>query len=383
MQQSDHTRWGRGTLRAQMTQDSPNSPARSPAAGGGGDLPSLERLPEVRQALRGVGVEAAPLEHVRLSARNRLVLVGLAALAAGALVLYRASRAGLIPFLHEREQLVGRLLLGSAICSCILLVAGLFEALVVARIEDDAARYNLRRITRLIAGLALALALMSVLLESWYTALFPVGVVSLLLGLALQAPVASFIGWAYIVMRAPYRIGDRIVIGGAKGDVIDVGYFDTTLWEFGGPHLSTDHPSGRIIRLPNSSVLSVPVYNYSWPLFPYIWDEVRFSVAYGSDLEFVSKVMEEATAEQIGPNMRERVRQYRSILARTPVDEIEVQDKPVVLFRPGENTWLDAIVRYLVDPKEAGRVKTELVKKLLLRLNAEPERVLLPRGDAR
>lgn len=366
-----------------MTQDSPDSPARSPAAGGRGDLPSLERLPEVRQALRGVGVEAAPLEHVHLSARNRLVLVGLAALAAGALVLYRASRAGLMPLLHERAPLVERLLLGGAICGCILLLAGLFEALIVARIEDDAARYNLRRITRLIAGLAVGLAVMSVLLESWITALFPVGVVSLLLGLALQAPVASFIGWAYIVMRAPFRVGDRIVIGGAKGDVIDVGYFDTTLWEFGGPNLSTDHPSGRIIRLPNSSVLSVPVYNYSWPLFPYIWDEVRFSVAYGSDLEFVSKVMEEATAEQIGQSMRERVRQYRSILARTPVDEIEVQEKPVVLFRPGENTWLDAIVRYLVDPKEAGRVKTELVKKLLLRLNAEPERVLLPRGDAR
>jgi hypothetical protein len=63
----------------------------------------------------------------------------------------------------------------------------------------------------------------------------------------------------------PYRVGDRIKIGEATGDVIDVGYLDTMLWEFGGEYLSTDHPSGRVIKFPNSNVLSTAVYNYSWP----------------------------------------------------------------------------------------------------------------------
>lgn len=52
MQQSDHTRWGRGTMGTQMTQDSLNAPARSPAAGGRGDLSSLERLRIVRSPAR-------------------------------------------------------------------------------------------------------------------------------------------------------------------------------------------------------------------------------------------------------------------------------------------------------------------------------------------
>ena len=81
--------------------------------------------------------------------------------------------------------------------------------------------------------------------------------------------------------------------------------------------------------------------------------------------------------------MIERVRHYREILAKTPVDEIQVQEKPVVLFRVGENTWLEAIVRYLVDPKDAGPVKTELIKKMLNRLNAEQDRVMFPRADSR
>jgi small-conductance mechanosensitive channel len=222
-----------------------------------------------------------------------------------------------------------------------------------------------------------------VIFANWYTALFSLGLISLILGFALQTPITSFIGWIYILVHTPYRVGDRIKIGDATGDVIDVGYFDTTLWEFGGQYLSTDHPSGRIIKFPNSNVLNAAVYNYSWPLFPYIWNEVKFNIAYGSDLEFVAKTMESVASEVIGEAMNERVRYYRDLLAKTPVDEIQVQEKPVVLFRVSDNTWLEAIVRYLVDPKQAGPVKTELIEKILLRLNAEQDRVMFPRSDAR
>jgi hypothetical protein len=40
-------------------------------------------------------------------------------------------------------------------------------------------------------------------------------------------------------------------------------------------------------------------------------------------------------------------------------------------------------VRYLVHPKEAGQVKTRLIKKLLAELNAAPDKVLFPKGNAR
>src|SRR4029077_15556590 len=79
--------------------------------------------------------------------------------------------------------------------------------------------------------------------------------------------------------RKPYQVGDRIRIGEASGDVVDVGYLDTTLWEFGGPLLSTDHSSGRIINYPNSKVLDEPIYNYSWPQFPYVGTKSDFMLA--------------------------------------------------------------------------------------------------------
>src|SRR5687767_11792930 len=206
---------------------------------------------------------------------------------------------------------------------------------------------------------------------------------SLVLGFALQTPISSFIGWIYILARAPYRVGDRIQIGEARGDVIDVSYLDTTLWEIGGRHLSTDHPSGRLIKFPNTSVFDTPVFNYSWPLFPYVWNEIRFHIAYESDLEFVATTMQRIAEQELGESMMEKVKIYRDLLARTPVDHLEVRERPAVLFRVSENTWLEAIVQYLVHPKEAGRVKTRLTRKLLAALNTGPDRVLFPKSNLR
>ena len=72
--------------------------------------------------------------------------------------------------------------------------------------------------------------------------------------------------------------------------------------------------------------------------------------------------MRRIATEEIGEAMRERVRTFRSLLSETPVDQLEVREYPAVLFRVSNNTWLEAIVRYLVEPKQAGRVKSKLIE---------------------
>jgi small-conductance mechanosensitive channel len=272
---------------------------------------------------------------------------------------------------------------GTILIVLVLTLAKAVEVYLIGRVHDTVNRFNLRRILRLLIGLIVLFIIISIVFINWYTAVVSLGVVSLIFGFAMQTVLSSFIGWIYILVRHPYRVGDRIRMDDATGDVIDVSYLDTTLWEFGGQYLSTDHPSGRIIKFPNSQVLSSTVYNYSWPLFPYIWNEIKFNVAYESDLEFVGQVMQETAEEEIGEAMMERVSVYRELLEKTPVDELDVKERPSVVFRVSENTWLEAIVRYLVVPKEQGRVKTRLIKKMLARLNAEPERVMFPKGNAR
>ena len=192
------------------------------------------------------------------------------------------------------------------------------EVTLAPRIEDAADRYNLVKVLNLLSWVVVVLVGITQLFDRWYTAAASLGLVSLVLGLALQAPITSFFAWIYILARQPYQVGDRIQIGDATGDVIQVGYLDTTLWEFGGPYLSTDHPSGRIIKFPNANVLSQPVYNYTWPLFPYRWDEVRFQVAYTSDLDFVAGTMQRVVEEELGEQLLNQARLHAPCSRRLP-----------------------------------------------------------------
>lgn len=278
---------------------------------------------------------------------------------------------------------VPKAVLALAVIVVALMLLRLGDVYLVGRVENPVYQYNLKRVARLVIWLVIALLVLTIFFQNWYTAVLSLGLISLILGFALQTPITSFIGWVYILMREPYRVGDRIKIGTVTGDVIDVHYLDTTLWEFGGDYLSTEHPSGRIVKFPNSNVLDTPVYNYTWPVFPYIWNEIKFHVAYNSDLEFVAATMKEVAEQEVGEAMMKQVAVFREILAQTPVNQLEVQERPVVIFRVSENTWLEAIVRYLVHPKEAGGVKSRLIEELLKRLNAEPERVLFPKSAIR
>ena len=286
-------------------------------------------------------------------------------------------------WIYAQYPLIQKLLAAVAVAVVCLMILRLVEVYFIGRVGNTVHQYNLGRVARLVVWLVIAFFVLTILFQNWYTAVVSFGLISLILGFALQTPITSFIGWVYILWREPYRVGDRIRIGTATGDVIDVGYLDTTLWEFGGDYLSTEHPSGRVIKFPNSSVLSNPVYNYTWPLFPYVWNEIKFPIAYNSDLDFVATTMQEVASQEVGEAMMKHVRVFRELLAQTPVNQLDVQERPVVMFRVAENSWLEVIVRYLVPPKEAGRVKNRLIKKLLLRLNAEPDRVKFPRGDAR
>lgn len=347
------------------------------------EVEQVKERQDVKEALKQTGVSAS-IEPPKVETKDKLWLgthaIIFLALAAFYLVLQFklfGFAARFIPWIQALDKAAMAVVL-------LLAVAKVVDVYAITRLVSPVSRYNLRRVAKLILGLLLVLVVVSILFQNWYTALVSVGVISLVLGLAVQTPVTSFLGWIYILARAPYRVGDRIKIGEATGDVIDVGYLDTTLWEFGGGDLlSTDHPTGRIIKFPNSNVLNEIVYNYTWPLFPYIWNEIKFSVSYDSDLEFISETMQRVAAEEVGEHMMKQIRVFREILAQTPVDQLEVREEPAVLFRVNSNTWLDAIVRYLVHPKEAGRVKTRMIKKLLTELNAAPDKVGFPKSNMR
>ena len=343
----------------------------------------ISEKPEVRKELARTTREKKPGEKVKARGTDKFWFVTHALLLIGCAALYFLLGSMLIPLSPSHLELGRRIIRAAALIVIVIAIAKAISVYALGRIEDAAIRFTLQRVEHLLVALLIALIAVSIIFVNWYAALTALGVGSIIIGLAVQTPMKSFIAWIYILVRQPFRVGDRIKIDDATGDVIDVGYLDTTLWEFGGQYISGDHPSGRTIRFPNEKVLDSIVYNYSWPLFPYIWNEIKFQIAYQSDLKFVAKTMQRIVEEELGEEMMERIGVYRDLLARTPVDELEVREHPRVIFRVDEVTWVDAIVRYLVAPREAGSMKSRLIPKLLAALNAAPEKVMFPKGDAR
>lgn len=180
----------------------------------------------------------------------------------------------------------------------------------------------------------------------------------------------------YITVKQPYGVGDRVKIGDAKGDVIEVDFLVTTLLEVDGELVTSDQPSGRVVTVPNSVVLSQDVTDYGGGGSPFVWNEIRMQIAYETDLAFARQLVQEEADDLLGDEMAARIEEYREALAETPV-ELEVYDRPSDNVTPRES-WVEFKRRYLTHLRRGQRVKNELYERVLTRFTECPDRVSFP-----
>lgn len=344
------------------------------------EIEDIKKDEKVQRALSETSI-VVQKESAEVLKREAPVLGITAIIFLGCGVLYFLLGWKQLPISSSYIPLVQKIVLAVMLISLVLLATRLLKKIVNRKIEDKTKEFNFNRIADFFAALLILIIFLSLLFANWYAAAVSFGIVSLVLGFALQNLITSFFGWLYILIRKPYEVGDRIKIGNVFGDVINVSYLDTTLWEFNGDYLSADHPSGRIIRFGNSKVFSEYVYNYSWPLFPFIWNELSFFISYDSDFDFTSQNIKRIVEREIGEAMVRRVKRFKKILADTPVDEFDVHEYPSVILKAHNNTWIEVVVRYLVDPKNSGRVRKELFEKVMRELKKNPEKVRFPNSN--
>lgn len=107
--------------------------------------------------------------------------------------------------------------------------------------RDD--RYTAYRLRKLATYAIWALALLSIVVvwaEFGRQAGFVVGGLSAGVAFALQNVLGSFAAWIGILVGKVFRTGDRVMMGGVRGDVIDVSPLRTTIMEIGSPGSEKD-----------------------------------------------------------------------------------------------------------------------------------------------
>ena len=233
--------------------------------------------------------------------------------------------------------------------------------------------------TRQAIGLGTAVIVILGLVSIWFddparltaaAGLFTAG-----LAFALQKVITAVAGYFVILRGKTFNVGDRIVMGGVRGDVIALGFMQTTIMEMGQPPavqsadpamwVHSRQYTGRIVTVTNARIFDEPVYNYTRD-FPYIWEEIALPISYSSDRSRAERILLTAaahhsvSAEELGEDaLREMERRY--VLQRADI-------KPRVYCRLTDN-WLELTVRFVARDHGVREVKDAMSREILAALD--------------
>jgi len=136
--------------------------------------------------------------------------------------------------------------------------------------------------------------------------------------------IVSFAGYLILLRGRVFSVGDRITIGGVRGDVVELGFMQTTVMEMGeapgeqaappAVWVSARQHTGRLVRVTNDRIFDSPVYNYTRE-FPFLWEEIHLPVKFDADRARAERILLDAARRHTAP-IAERARPMAQAFAR-------------------------------------------------------------------
>ncbi|KPK61745.1 MAG: hypothetical protein AMK73_07865 [Planctomycetes bacterium SM23_32] len=135
-----------------------------------------------------------------------------------------------------------------------------------------------------------------------------VALLGTMLGWSLQVPIRGLAAWFMVVLKRPFRIGDRIAVAGVVGDVTDIQLNHIILNQVGGT-VEGEERSGRGILVPTAMLFGENIVNYHYfgqqeaaleaagPAL--MLDEVLVRVTFGCDYALAKRLCVEAAAQAV------------------------------------------------------------------------------------
>lgn len=121
------------------------------------------------------------------------------------------------------------------------------------------------------------------------------GFLGMVIGWSLQAPVTGVAAWLMLILKRPFRIGQRVIIAGIKGDVEDITLTHVILNQVGGT-VAGEERSGRGILIPNAILFSQTITNYTFDV-EYILSEVPVRITFQSSWDEAEKILVDAAKQ--------------------------------------------------------------------------------------
>ena len=257
---------------------------------------------------------------------------------------------------------IGVILIGLVIIWFIIKV---IQRNLLTKIKVNDNRYKAKKISSFIGYFFTIILLMVVFSDKLVGFTVALGVAGAGIAFALQEVIASFAGWLAIMFGGFYKTGDRVQLGGIKGDVMDIGMLRTTIMET-GQWVDGDLYNGRIVLIANSFVFKEPVFNYSGD-FPFLWDEIKIPIQYGSNYEKTTEILGQVGADVAGDLTEKSKVKWSTLQDKYRLEE--AQTAPMVSLIANDN-WVEFTLRYVVVYKKRRATKTALFTQILKKIDA-------------
>jgi small-conductance mechanosensitive channel len=147
--------------------------------------------------------------------------------------------------------------------------------------------------------------------------------------------------------------------------VIDIGVLRTTIMET-GQWVDGDLYNGRIVLIANSFVFKEPVFNYSGD-FPFLWDEIKIPIQYGSNYDKVKELLLRIGIEVAEDLSVESKEKWKTLQIKYRLED--AQTEPMLSMIANDN-WVEYTLRYVVNYKKRRATKTELFTRILNEVEA-------------
>jgi len=270
------------------------------------------------------------------------------------------------------DPMVGKMVAALIGLAVIYSLVRVLQRSVGRYVLDSDTRYRVRKIASLL-GYVTAFGLLGVVFSPRLAGLtVAFGVAGAGIAFALQEVIASIAGWVAISFGNFFSPGDRVQLGGIRGDVIDVGVLRTTLMEL-GQWVDGDLYNGRIVRIANSFVFKEPVFNYSGD-FPFLWDEITLPIRYGSDWELARRTFRGVVNEVVATYAVESREAWKAVVEKYLIEAAAID--PMITIRATDN-WIEFTARYIVDYKKRRFTKDRLFTRMLEEIDKSENRIRL------
>jgi small-conductance mechanosensitive channel len=240
--------------------------------------------------------------------------------------------------------------------------------LTLRRRPDKQRSFWLRQFANLFIAAFFLLALLSIWFDDPSRLATGIGLVSAGLAFALQKVVTSLAGYFVIIRSRVFTVGERITMGGVRGDVISLGFLKTTLMEMGDPTRATASMwvygrqyTGRIVTITNDKIFEEPIFNATRD-FPFIWDEISVPITYTADRRRAEAILL-AAAGRATAKAQHDAEPYRAQM--NDMYHLDLEGlAPRVFYRITDN-WLELSLRFIVDDHASRAIRDQIARDIL------------------